>query len=123
PTLGMGIAYSNWQQRISGGMFVKIVLVCAAGMSTSLVVQRMKKEAADRQLDVEVIAIPMEEFEEQIQDASVVLVGPQVRFRLAEFEKKAKDYGVPVAVIDPRDYGMVNGAKILDTALSLIGQR
>lgn len=102
---------------------MKIVLVCAAGMSTSLVVQRMKKEAAHRQLDVEVIAVPMEEFDQQVQDASVVLVGPQVRFRLAEFEKKAKDYGVPVAVIDPRDYGMVNGAKILDTALSLIGQR
>ena len=40
---------------------MKIVLVCAAGMSTSFVVQRMKKEAANRQLDVEVIAIPMEE--------------------------------------------------------------
>jgi cellobiose PTS system EIIB component len=102
---------------------MKIVLVCAAGMSTSLVVKRMRKEAANRQLDVEVIAIPMEEFDQQIQDASVVLVGPQVRFRLAEFEKKGKNYGVPVAMIDPRDYGMVNGAKILDTALSLIEQK
>src|SRR5690606_30194618 len=104
-------------------MFVKIVLVCAAGMSTSLVVQRMKKEAADRQLDVEVIAIPMEEFEEQIQDASVVLVGPQVRFRLAELVVNANNYGVPVSVNDHRHFSMVNGDKILDTALSLIGLR
>jgi cellobiose PTS system EIIB component len=101
---------------------MKIVLVCAAGMSTSLVVERMKKEAANRQLNVEVIAIPMEEFDQQVKDASVILVGPQVRFKIPEFEKKAKNYGVPVAMIDPKDYGMVNGAKILDAALSLIGQ-
>ncbi|MGI6126886.1 MAG: PTS sugar transporter subunit IIB [Planifilum sp.] len=102
---------------------MKIVLVCAAGMSTSLVVQRMKKEAANRQLDVEVIAIPMEEFDQQVQDASVVLVGPQVRFKLSEFEKKAEEYGVPVAMINPRDYGLINGEKILDDALALIDQR
>jgi len=99
---------------------MKIVLICAAGMSTSLVVEKMKKEANARGLSTEIIAVPMEDFDRHIVDATVMLLGPQVRFKLAEFERQGKEHGVPVAVINPMDYGMVNGKKILDAALALI---
>lgn len=97
----------------------KIVLCCAAGMSTSMLVQRMLKEAENRQLDVEISASPAAEFETVIQDADVVLLGPQVRYELQRFTDIAAPLGKSVAVIDMMDYGMMRGDRVLDSALAL----
>ena len=44
----------------------KILLCCAAGMSTSMVVQQMEKSAREKYIDVEINAIGLDEFSEQI---------------------------------------------------------
>jgi PTS system cellobiose-specific IIB component len=49
-----------------------------------------------------------------------MLLGPQIRFKLTEFERKGNEKGIPVAMINSMDYGMVNGKKILDAALALV---
>ncbi|MGO3791840.1 MAG: PTS sugar transporter subunit IIB, partial [Enterococcus gilvus] len=50
----------------------------------------------------------------------VILLGPQVRFMLKQFEEKAAAINVPVEVINMQDYGMMNGEKVFATALKLI---
>lgn len=99
---------------------MKIVLICAAGMSTSLVVERMKKEVISQGLNAEIIAIPLEDFDRHVVDASVMLLGPQVRFKLSDFQSQGNEHGVPVAMINQMDYGMLNGKKILNAALALL---
>ncbi|HEI8868993.1 MULTISPECIES: PTS sugar transporter subunit IIB [Gammaproteobacteria] len=98
----------------------RIVLCCAAGMSTSMLVKRMQDEAAKRQLVIEIKAVPAAEFEAELPNADVVLLGPQVKYELARFNKIAEPYGLPVAVIDMMDYGTMRGDKVLDHALNLI---
>lgn len=97
---------------------MKILLACAAGMSTSLLVEAMKKAAVARGLSVEILALPVHEAETQIADASVVLLGPQVRYALSHFKEVGAEHGRPVELIDPVAYGMLNGEKVLDQALS-----
>jgi PTS system cellobiose-specific IIB component len=99
---------------------LKILLACAAGMSTSLLVEAMKRVARERGLDVEILALPVHEAEEQISSADVILLGPQVRYTLKDFKETAGPLGKPVEVIDSVAYGMVNGAKVLDQALALL---
>lgn len=99
----------------------KIVLCCAAGMSTSMLVQRMLSEAKTRELAVDVRAVPVAEFEHIIGEADVVLLGPQVRYELARLSDLATPLGKKVAVIDMMDYGTMRGDKVLATALELIG--
>ena len=91
---------------------MKILLACNAGMSTSLLVQKLQKEAASRGLDVEIIANPLNKALELIDGADVFLLGPQIAY--------AKAGSTPVAVIPMVDYGRMNAAKILDDALELI---
>ena len=50
----------------------------------------------------------------------MVLLGPQVRFKLAENKKLTDGEQIPIAVIDLLAYGTLNGAKVLDQALALI---
>ncbi|WP_447873790.1 PTS sugar transporter subunit IIB [Serratia fonticola] len=98
----------------------KIVLCCAAGMSTSMLVKRMQTEAQKRELAVEIVAVPAADFEAELPTASVVLLGPQIKYELARFSQLAGPHGMPVAVIDMMDYGTLRGDKVLDQALSLI---
>ncbi|ADU72810.1 MAG: PTS sugar transporter subunit IIB [Pantoea sp.] len=99
---------------------VKILLCCSAGMSTSMVVQRMEKAAVQLSLDARIEAVGMEEFRDKIADYDCCLLGPQIKYKLADFQQRAAEFNKPVTVINTMDYGMLNGEKILKSALSLI---
>ena len=99
-----------------------IMLVCSAGMSTSLLVTKMEKVAAERGLDTDIFAVSASEADNNIEskNVDVMLLGPQVRFMKAQFEKKLAGKDIPLEVINMQDYGMMNGEKVLDQALNLI---
>ncbi len=93
----------------------KIMLVCNAGMSTSLLVQKMQNEAKSRGLDIEIEARPMAEAMEALDTADILLLGPQIGYAKGDFEKATDK---PVDVIAMVDYGRMNAPKILDDALA-----
>ena len=96
---------------------MKILLVCSAGMSTSLLVTKMLKAAATINLEVEISAHSAGEAKKLVKNADVVLLGPQVRFMKNEFIKLVT---VPVDVIDMMAYGRMDGEKVLLSALALL---
>lgn len=98
----------------------RILLCCAAGMSTSMVVQRMEKVAKEKNIAVEINAVGLDEFSEQIGEYDCCLLGPQIKYKLADFTPLAGKLNKPIAVINIMDYGMMNGEKILSEALSMI---
>ena len=98
---------------------MKIMLCCNAGMSTSLLVQKMQKEAAARGMDASIEARPMNEAMDHINEADVILLGPQIGYAKGDFEK-AVDGRIPVTVIPMVDYGRMNAAKILDDVAALL---
>ncbi|MFC4183302.1 PTS sugar transporter subunit IIB [Saccharococcus thermophilus] len=98
---------------------MNILLICAAGMSTSLLVTKMQQAAKERGLDANIWAVSADEARDHLDQADVVLLGPQIRYKLAHFKKEGEARGIPVDVINPADYGRVNGAGVLDLALRL----
>lgn len=99
---------------------VRIMLCCSAGMSTSMLVRKMVEAATERELEVDIEAYGVAEFDTQFPRYQVVLLGPQVKYMLKTLSEKAATQGIPVQPIDPMDYGMQRGDKVLDYALSLI---
>ena len=97
---------------------MNILLVCSAGMSTSLLVTRMLDYAKEKQINVHIEAHPVGEVESYGQDADVILLGPQVRFQLSHIKSLFPEK--PVEVIDMRDYGLTNGKNVLNTALKAL---
>lgn len=96
-----------------------IMLICAAGMSTTLLVTKMQKAAKSKGLDVEIFAHSANEADAILaeKDVDILLLGPQVRFMKSQFEQKVEEKGIPVDIINMQDYGMVNGEKVLQSAL------
>ena len=97
-----------------------IVLCCAAGMSTSMLVQRMKDAAQKKGVEVSVKAVPVAEFKDNLDSADIILLGPQVKYEQAKLQAIAEPLGKKVAVIDMMDYGMMKGDVVLDKALKLL---
>ncbi len=95
----------------------KILLVCNAGMSTSLLVTKMEKVAVARGLDVEIEAVPVASVKDHQGKCDVCLVGPQIRYNLEMVKESLK---VPTEVIDMKVYGLANGEAALDHALELM---
>lgn len=100
----------------------KILLCCSAGMSTSMLVQKMVKAAEARGIDCKIEAHAVTVFEDAIQEFDVCLLGPQVRFQLEELRQTASQYGKQIDAISPMAYGMMKGDEVLDQALSLMSK-
>jgi len=98
---------------------MKIKLFCAAGMSTSMLVNKMKKAAEEKGLDVEIAAFPEATIAKETEDCDVALLGPQVKYLLDRAKEICEPKGIPVAAINMQDYGLMKGEKVLNEALKM----
>lgn len=99
-----------------------IILVCAAGMSTSLLVSKMKSAAKDRNVEVHIEAMPASAYEAYKGETDVLLLGPQVSYLYEQIKNTYEPKGIKVALIDSMDYGMMNGKKVLEDAYRMMGE-
>ena len=97
----------------------KILLVCNAGMSTSILVQKMKKVAEQKGIEVTIEAIPSTDLSQFWQSSDVILIGPQIGF-MKDSIKETVENKIPVEVINMVDYGRLNADKVLAVAIDLI---
>lgn len=99
----------------------KILLVCNAGMSTSLLVTKMQKAAEKDNVDIDISATASSDISNKLTngDPDVMMLGPQVRYMQKELSAK---YAFPVEVINMQDYGMMNGEHVLNAALQTINR-
>ncbi|MFS7412744.1 PTS sugar transporter subunit IIB [Carnobacterium maltaromaticum] len=99
-----------------------IVLVCSAGMSTSLLVLNMERAIEARGLDIDVFAISGSDVADFLEKRpiNVMLLGPQVRFMKRQFGPILEPRGIPVEVITMKDYGLMDGESVLIWAEELM---
>jgi len=77
---------------------MKILLVCALGCTTSLLVEKMK----------------------QVANEDDVLLGPQVRLQVDDLVKICEKDNVKVDVIDFTAYGRIDGVAVYNQAKKLV---
>ncbi|MCH4887241.1 PTS sugar transporter subunit IIB [Acidaminobacter sp. JC074] len=97
-----------------------IMLVCSAGMSTSLLVVKMNEAAKAQNIDVNIFAVSEMDASNHYDKISVLLLGPQVRYLKAKLTKTLAPKSIPVEVINSMHYGTLNGEAVLKAALDLI---
>ena len=97
----------------------KIILLCAAGMSTSMLVQKMRAYAQSINYECTIDAYPITDAGRVGADADIILLGPQVRFRANEVKQQVS---CPVEAIDMQAYGMMDGAKAIKQVKGVLGE-
>lgn len=98
---------------------MNILLVCAGGLSTGLLIKKLKAYWQNTDEALNISTAGLADYEQVSQDADVILVGPQVAYRLEEIQKVSQK---PCAAIDSTDYALGRCDHIFDLAHSLLKQ-
>jgi len=97
----------------------KIILLCQAGMSTGMLVNKIREAAKNENYHCEIAAFAVSSATEYASDADIILLGPQVRFHRKTVEHACP--GIPIMDIDMQAYGTMNGKKVLDALREQLG--
>lgn len=96
----------------------RIFLFCSAGMSTSLLVSKMRLHAEKYDVPVHIEAFSEALVAEKGPQADVVLLGPQIAYMQDDIRRQLP--GQPVEVIDNQLYGKIDGLGVLKAAVAII---
>lgn len=94
----------------------QIVLLCANGMSTSMLVKKMEEAAREENYDCTIEAHSIDDITDYA-DVDVILLGPQVKFQLGKVKSLVN---CPIDVIEMTTYGTMNGKAALTFAKNLM---
>lgn len=97
---------------------MKILLCCNAGMSSSILVKKIRDVAEKTGEDIEVSAVANASIKDEVGKWDVCLVGPQLVFAVDSIHQQLN---IPVASIEPRVYAMADGAAAIEMAKKLLG--
>lgn len=96
----------------------KILLICAGGMSTSLLMKKMEKYAKEEGFALKIQAVGMSDYEDVYRDYDVILLGPQVSYKKNEISEATN---LPIAIIATYDYAIGNVSNIFKQVDQLYG--
>lgn len=95
-------------------------LFCGGGFSTSLLVNKMKAYADSIGYDCTIDSHSYAQVEEYGNDADIVLLGPQIKYEMANIKAKLKP-DVMVEAIDMKAYGLMDGKAVIDHVKYVLG--
>lgn len=96
---------------------MKVLLCCAGGLSSSILMRKMKNWADANGEDLDIIAVGVAEALEDWQNGyECVLLAPQVSYRLKEMQQEIK---LPVAEVPSLDYAIGNAENVMKLAHKL----
>ncbi len=100
---------------------MNILLVCAGGFSTTMMMEEMKKTInKSEKLNIEdfvMEAIPVDRLPEKIEQFDVILVGPQLGHKYIQIKKTSDENNKPSVLLTAEIYGSMDGATVLKQAL------
>lgn len=98
---------------------MRIVLCCAGGFSTTMLMNNMKKTVHESKklndADFEFTAVPVDLLKQETDNCDVLVVGPQIAHKLDYIKEIIGE--IPYTVIDQDTYGKMDGATALKMAL------
>jgi len=101
---------------------MRILLICAGGLSTSLLVTKMRTYASSIEEDAFIEAHPAGNLSELIDDFDIVMLGPQISHKLDSIKKQFGHLQKPILVIESADYGLCRGKEVYLKAKKTLGQ-
>lgn len=99
---------------------MKILLVCAGGMSTSMLMKKMQKYWDEKGVELKIEAVGLAEYPDVYKNYDIIMLGPQVSYRLNQIKENT---GLPCEAIQSMDYALGNCENIMKLAEKLYSQK
>lgn len=101
---------------------IKLIILCSWGATSSQLAIKVQEAAKKRNIDLKADAGGTGEFKKKASEYDVALLEPQVRHLKKEVTKIGEANNVPVALVDQRAFGLMDGDKVLDQVLNLLNK-
>lgn len=99
---------------------MRILLVCNAGMSSSILVKKIKDVATQKGMEIVAEAKSNNGINSEKGKWDVCLVGPQIIYAVEQIKQALE---IPVAAVEARTYAMADGAKALEQAIKMFEEK
>lgn len=100
---------------------MKILLVCAGGFSTTMMMESMKKVINNSEkldiADFPMEAIGVDRLEQTIDAYDVILVGPQLSHKYDYIREEAEKRNKPSVLLTSEIYGAMDGGIVVKQAI------
>ena len=100
---------------------MKIVLCCAGGFSTTMLMDSMKKTVKDSAKlnidDFQFTAIPVDLLQSEVEGMDVLVIGPQIAHKIDYIKPIIDPHHIPYVIVDTDTYGKMDGATVMKMAL------
>jgi len=110
----------------SGSKPIKVLMVCALGMSSSLLESKTKEAATKAGVPFELKAVSAQEvarWDPTMHWYDLVLIAPQVFYKRRSIEAMAHPHGIMVQGIEPTIFGMVDGEALFQQIMRAMAGR
>ncbi len=102
---------------------MNLLLICASGISSSLVKSRMEQYARTNGIDLQITADNEDNLSYRIPDFDIVLVAPQLSHHYDRLTSAYAGTGKIFGLIPMKDYGLANGRNLVEFALKLYEEK
>lgn len=96
---------------------MKILVVCNAGMSSSILVKKIKDYAASQGIESKIKAVSSASISDEIGQWDVCLVAPQIMYAVDEVKSKLQ---IPTQAVEMRVYAISDGKSAFEQAQKLM---
>lgn len=93
-----------------------ITLICNLGMSTSMLIDKMKKYASGKGIEADIDALPFDKMGDRVNRTDILLLGPQVRHLLKKCKAEFGDKIPVIQVMNMSHYALSKADLIFDLA-------
>lgn len=102
--------------------YSNLLLICAAGITTGLLVRNMEKSIEEQDLPIHVFSAPSIVAQQIIKDDAVdaIMVGPHISHELMRLKDLLNHENIPYQMIDKDSYRLLDGEKVVEQAMSLM---
>lgn len=100
-----------------------LLLICASGITTGLLVRNMEKEIEYKDLPVYVYSSPSILVQQILRERKIdgILIGPHIEYEIENLRELLDDYNIPYGIIGKDEYELIDGSKVLDKGLEILG--
>lgn len=97
---------------------MKILVVCNAGMSSSILVKKIKEYARSQQVEAVVQAVSSASVVDEVGNWDVCLVAPQIMYAVDDVKKTLQ---IPTEAVEMRTYAISDAKAAFEQALRMKG--
>lgn len=99
---------------------MRVLLCCAGGLSSSILMKKMQTWADSHGEELDIIAVGTGEAQERWQEGwDCVLVAPQASYRINDMKKEIR---IPMAAVPSLDYAIGNAENVMKLAHETCGK-